>query len=167
MMGYFFIGRSINSRTSLSPKKYCHMKKVFIGLLIVAAGTAFYLLLNKKSNPGNRSIQKDLIIGNWKLDSIYSLKDSGFNAKAGVKGSLAQLLLKYSYEFNADGFIALWPKDSSTTGNGYEWIGKKRLAWKEFPANKTIEVFEVPVLNFDTLALVSNDSIVLSFIKSD
>ena len=55
------------------------MKKVFVGLLIVAAGAAILFLLQKKNNPARTYIQKDLIIGKWKLDSLYNLKDSSSN----------------------------------------------------------------------------------------
>ena len=143
------------------------MKKVFIGLLMVAAGTAVYFLLNKGSGPDKHSIQKELIIGKWKLDTIHSLKDSGFNVTADRIGYLAPRLAKYEFEFTSFGSIEVWPKDSSTTDNHYEWIDKTQLAWKEYPANKTIEIFDVPVINSDSMALVSKDSVILSFIKVD
>ena len=143
------------------------MKKVFIGLLIIAAGTAVYILLNRRRGPDNHSIQKDLIIGKWKLDTIHSLKDSSFNAIAYGIGYLAPRLAKHKYEFTSNGSIELWPKDSSTTDSRYEWIDKNQLAWKEYPANKIIEIFDVPVLSNDSMALVSKDSVMLSFIKVD
>ena len=141
------------------------MKKVFIGLLILAAGTAVYFLINNGRSPGKNSIQKDLIIGKWKLDSIYSLKDSGFNPITDNAGYLALHLEKYEYEFTTSGSIMLWPTDSSTIENRYEWIDENQLAWKEYPAGKTIEVFEVPVLNVDSMTLVAKDSVILSFVK--
>ena len=55
------------------------MKKVFIGLLIAAAGAATFFLLQKKNKAAKSYIQKDLIIGKWKLDSLYNLKDSNSN----------------------------------------------------------------------------------------
>jgi hypothetical protein len=65
------------SEPFLSPKKYCQMKKVFIGLLIAAAGAAIYFLLQKKKEPIiHYSIHKEQLIGKWKLDSLLLSKDS-------------------------------------------------------------------------------------------
>ena len=43
------------------------MNKLFIGLLIIAAGTGIYFLLNKKVRATEvAAINKELIIGKWK-----------------------------------------------------------------------------------------------------
>ena len=56
------------------------MKKVFIGLLIVAAGAVTFYLLPKKNKPETDSnIEHTRIIGKWKLDSLQFLKDSNDN----------------------------------------------------------------------------------------
>ena len=142
------------------------MKKVFIGLLIAAAGAATFFLLEKKNNPAKSYIQKDLIIGKWKLDSLYSFKDSNSNLMTDVMELVDPHLTKYEYEFTKGGTIGLWLKDSLRKDSiRYEWINKKQLAWKEYPANKTIEVFEISILSKDSLSLQSNDSVILSFTR--
>jgi len=144
------------------------MKKVFIGLLIVAAGAAIFFLLQKKNKPINESfIQQDLIIGKWKLDSLYSPKDSISNLMAGIMGMVDPNLMKYEYEFTKEGSVELWLKDSLTKDSTrYEWIKEDQLTWKEYPAEKTTEVFKVSLLNKDSLSLQSKDSVILLFTKA-
>jgi len=142
------------------------MKKVFIGLLIAAAGAAIFFLLQKKNKLTKSYIQKDLIIGKWKLDSLYSFKDSNSNLMTDVMELVDPHLTKYEYEFTKGGTIGLWLKDSLRKDSiRYEWINKNQLAWKEYPANKTIEVFEISILSKDSLSLQSNDSVILSFTR--
>jgi hypothetical protein len=142
------------------------MKKAFIGLLIVAAGTAIFFLFQKKNKPIKIQIQKDLIIGKWKLDSLYSLKDSTTTLMTDVIDLVDPHLMKYEYEFTQEGSVGLWLEDSLTKdGARYEWNNGDQLVWKEYPANKIIEVFDVPILNRDSLSLQSKDSVILSFRK--
>ena len=143
------------------------MKKVFIGLLITAAGAGIFFLLQKKNKPVNASyIQKDLIVGKWKLDSLYSLKDSSSDLMTDGFGLADPNLLIYEYAFTKEGSIELSLKDSLTKDSSrYEWINEGQLAWKEYPANKTIEVFDVSLLNSDSLSLRSKDSVILLFTK--
>jgi len=143
------------------------MKKVFIGLLIVAAGAGIFFLFQKKNKPAKGYVQKDLIIGKWKLDSLYSLKDSGSNVMPDVMELVDPHLKKYEYEFTKGGAVGLWLKDSLTKDSiRYEWIKEDQFAWKEYPANKTIEVFDVSVLNRDSLSMQSKDSAILLFTKA-
>ena len=143
------------------------MKKVFIGLLIVAAGAGIFFLFQKKNKPAKGYVQKDLIIGKWKLDSLYSLKDSGSNVMPDVMELVDPHLKKYEYEFTKGGAVGLWLKDSLTKDSiRYEWIKEDQFAWKEYPANKTIEVFDVSVLNRDNLSIQSKDSVILLFTKA-
>ena len=45
------------------------MKKLFIGLLIIAAGAgAYYFLQKKKSEPTDK-LDKELLVGKWKMGS--------------------------------------------------------------------------------------------------
>ena len=143
------------------------MKKVFIGLLIVAAGAAIFFLLQKKNKPAKSDIQKDLIIGKWKLDSLYNLKDSSSNLIAEAMKLVDPHLKNYEYEFTKGGAVRLWLKDSLTKDSTrYEWINNDQLVWKEYSLNKIIEVFEVSILRKDSLSLQSNDNVILSFTKA-
>ena len=143
------------------------MKKVFIGLLIIAAGTAAYYLLQKKNSPvtGN-TIQQENTIGKWKLDSLYALKDTSNNFMLGIIGIIEPDLRKYNYEFKKDGSISLSIGDSLTADKSrYEWNKNNQLTWKEHPADTTGELFTVSLLNTDSRSLLSADSAVLLFTK--
>jgi hypothetical protein len=143
------------------------MKKVFIGLLIAAAGAAFFFLLQKKNHPAKSNIQKDLIIGKWKLDSLFNPKDSSSNLIADAMNRVDPHLKKYEYEFTKGGAVGLWLNDSLTKDSiRYEWINEDQLAWREYPAKKTIEVFDVSILNRDSLSMQSKDSLILLFTKA-
>ena len=75
------------------------MKKLFIGLFVVAAGGAAFFLLNKKKNTTEvATINKELIIGKWKTDAVTA-NDSSFN--------------KYSYSFQKEGVILRSLSDSA------------------------------------------------------
>ena len=143
------------------------MKKLFIGLLIVAAGAAIFFLLQKKVRPLTAStFQQEKIIGKWKFDSILFTNDSIEKLMPGIVLMVDSNLRKYHYEFTKDGSIAFsvgdsLVKDSST----YEWNEEKQLVWKEKPADSSGDVFNITQLTNDSLALQSNDSSVLLFTK--
>jgi len=64
------------------------MKNLFIGLLIVAAGAgAFFFLRNKKQSSEVR-IDKELLVGKWKLQSFQAGKDSGKIFLSGITGPI-------------------------------------------------------------------------------
>jgi len=143
------------------------MKKVFIGLLILAAGAATFFLLQKKDKPITRNnIQKEWIIGKWKLDSLHFLKDSNDNFLVGIMGMVEPNLKKYHYEFTKDGSISVSLGDSLTKDSSrYEWNKKDQLIWKEYPTDTTGEVFNVSIPHKDSLVVQSQDSSVLLFTK--
>lgn len=139
--------------------------KLFIGLLIIAAGAgAFFFLRNKKSETNN-SIQKELLIGQWKLDSIdVKAKDSTGQFVAFI-AAIDSKFYKYHYDVRDDGNILRSVADSVTADTShYQWTKKNELAWKENP-NDSSEVFIVTKLNSDSLLLQSKESAVLFFTK--
>lgn len=105
------------------------MKKVFIGLLILAAGAATFFLLQEKNKPiAGNNIQKEWIVGKWKLDSIILPKDSTNSFMAGIAGIVAPVLMKYRYEFRKDGAISFSLGDSLTKDSTrYKWNKKDQL----------------------------------------
>lgn len=141
------------------------MKKVFIGLLIIAAGAGAFFFLQKKQRPiSNNNLQKEWIIGKWRLDSILLSKDSGNKFTAGIIGIIAPDLMRYQYEFNQGGFVLL--SDSLTKDSSkYEWNKNDQLVWKEHPTDTSGEVFNVSLPHKDSLHLQSGDSTVLLFTK--
>ncbi|MBK8952888.1 MAG: hypothetical protein IPM85_11995 [Chitinophagaceae bacterium] len=67
------------------------MKKILIGLLLVAAATAAYFFLYKKydTEPVKKATNQELLIGKWKTNSVHSVTDS--------------LQTQYSYDFQKEG----------------------------------------------------------------
>ena len=141
------------------------MKKVFIGLLILAAGAgAFFFLRKKQTSITDNSIHKEWIIGKWKLDSILLSKDSTDKFTSGIIGIVAPDLMKYHYEFKLGGAVVLVDSLTKDSSN-YEWNKKDQLVWKEHPADTSGEIFNVSIPTKDSLMLQSTDSVVLVFTK--
>lgn len=142
------------------------MKKLFIGLLIVAAGAAIFFLLPRKDKPLTAtSFQQEKIIGQWKLDSIHFVNDST-DFIPGIMGMVDSGLRKYRYEFTKDGSIAFSLGDSLIKDrSGYEWNNENQLVWKENSTDTSGDIFGISLLTNDSLALQSKDSSVLLFTK--
>ena len=143
------------------------MKSIIMAVLLIAAVGAgvYFLFLNKKKNiiAGNQ-IQKELIVGKWKLDSLSQSKDQGklFTALAPMIDSNFK---NYSYQFKQDGKILRLIKDSvqrdTTT---YEWTKEHQLVFK--PQNDSLgTTFTVSKLNQDSLVLLSKDSSIAYFTR--
>ena len=127
------------------------MNKLFIGLLLVAAGAGiFFLLQKKKSTTSNIEIKKEWIVGKWKADAG---KDSAFS--------------KYSYDFLKDGNIIRSLNDSAKTDTAhYEWNKVNELVWKEKINDSTGTIFSIVKLTQDSLQLQSTDSVGILFTKA-
>jgi hypothetical protein len=117
------------------------MKKLFIGLLVVAAaGTAFYLLTRKKKDPQTVTINKELIMGKWKTVVQEPAADS------------AKTL--YQYEFQKDGIVLRAAGDSvKADTTHYEWSKLNELVWKEKTADSIGKIYTVVKLTGDSLEL--------------
>ncbi len=134
------------------------MNKLFIGLLIVAAGAGVFFLIQKKKNHVTaNSINKELIIGKWKAEAA---NDSLFS--------------QYSYDFMKDGNIVRSLNDSVKADTSrYEWNKKNELVlstWtlseKQTDADSVGKVFAVLKLTKDSLQVQSKDSAMILFIKT-
>lgn len=140
------------------------MKKVFIGLLIIAAGAGTYYFLQKKKTENANTIQKELLTGKWKFKSVVS-NDSSYNLP-GLLIALDSNLMKYRYDFKADGNIITSVADSVKADTShYEWIKKDQLVLKEKLTDSTGQTFTVTKLTIDSLLLQSIDSTLLVFTK--
>jgi hypothetical protein len=117
------------------------MKKLIIGLLIVAAaGTAFYLLTRKKKDSQTATISKELIMGKWKTVVQEPAADS------------AKTL--YQYEFQKDGILLRAAGDSAKADTAhYEWNKSNELVWKEKAADSIGRTYTVIKLTADSLEL--------------
>lgn len=126
------------------------MNKLFIGLLIVAAGAGiFFVLRKKKSTSTTTKINKEWIIGKWNADAG---KDSAFS--------------QYRYDFLNDGNIVRSLNDSAKADTAhYEWNKKNELLWKEKAGDSTGKIFSVLKLTQDSLQVQSQDSATILFVK--
>jgi len=161
-MGYFFLTSGINTRSLLTIKQSIAMKKLFIGLLIIAAGAGAYYLLQKKKS---EAFEKEFLIGKWKMDSLYvSSKDSASQVITGITASDSNLH-KYQLDFQKGGTILQTLKDSVKADTAwYEWR-KDELLIRESAKDSTTKIYTVKKLNIDSLILQSKDSAVLVFKK--
>ena len=130
------------------------MNKLFIGLLIIAAGAGVFFLLRKKSTTNGtlNEIKKEWILGKWKTESYQPAKDS------------AQPL--YRYEFLKDGNL-LWSLSDSAKADSlhYEWSKNNELVWNEKASDSAGNVFAVLHLGQDTLQVKGKDSVTILFTR--
>lgn len=127
------------------------MNKLFIGLLIVAAGASalFYFYRKTCNKPAQDPLTKEWIIGKWKASTE---KDSVFS--------------RYSYNFLKDGSIVRLLNDSAKTDTSYyEWNKKNDLVWKEKASDSTGKSYSVVKLTQDSLQFQAFDSSTVLFTK--
>jgi hypothetical protein len=124
------------------------MNKFFIGLLIVAIGAGgYYFFLRKKDKPiAGNEINKELIIGKWKVE-----QDSVSNF----------------YEFQKDGDLLRSSNDSTKADTTfYVWNNSNGIVFKETKDDSTDnKVFSVTKLKADSLVLQTKDSSIFYFTK--
>lgn len=126
------------------------MKKLIIGLLIIAAGTAAYFLFrNKKETIATNEFKKEMIIGIWKPgegnDSNYS---------------------KFQFDFQKGGNIVKSLNDSSKPDTSYyEWNKANELVWKEKANDSTVKVYMITKLTMDSLQIKAVDSSSILYIR--
>ena len=131
------------------------MKKLIIGLLVVAAGGATFFLLSQKREPGNiATINKELIIGKWKPAMPQPVADA--------------TQPHYQYEFQKDG-IALRSLNDTVKADTthYRWNAKNELVIRENTSDTTGKTFTVVQLTGDSLQLqAEKNAVSLLLIKA-
>ena len=137
------------------------MKKIFIWLLIVAAGA----LINYSCIPGNRNDNisaKGLIVGDWEVDSIDVSKtqDSSLGLMALVYISQDSTHNKLRFSFHADGLITE-ENEAGSDSSRYEWEGEKTLNITS--ADSTKEKWFIRQLDSAKLIVAAEDSVVFYF----
>src|SRR4030095_526199 len=144
------------------------MKKIILAVILVAAagGAAYYLLQKKKHE--NLSINKELVIGKWKIDSLVYKKDSTNDGLAFLLVAWDSIARKQEYNFQVNGelFISL-PNDpvSKKDTFSFEWAKDKKLLWKEKHSDSAAESMTVIKLDKKDLVLRSADSTFVYFKK--
>jgi hypothetical protein len=142
------------------------MKKLLIGLLIVAAAAgAFFYLRNEKKPIVNGELVKEQLIGTWKLESIKGTDDSTTNLVSALVVIADSNTFRYDYEFTKDNVILRHLGDSTSADTSrYEWK-KNDLVWKETTTDSSGSLLTVMTLNADSLLLRSSDSTFMLFTK--
>jgi hypothetical protein len=130
------------------------MNKLFIGLLIVAAGAGVFFLLRKKKNSiVTNTINKEWIIGKWKVDSLQFPKDDTISDLERSGLALDTNYKKYTYAFTTDGYVLRsFPEILKTDTSYYKWTDTARLRWSR-AANDTITT-PLKVMRLDKTTLV-------------
>jgi hypothetical protein len=131
------------------------MKKIFIGLLIAAAGAGVYFFVLRKKEKTD-TINKEWIIGIWKADAG---KDSSF--------------IPLRYEFLTNGIIIRSASDTVKADTlHYEWVKTNELVWynktsaeKKERGDSIGTAFTVLTLTQDSLQLQAKDSSAVLFTR--
>jgi hypothetical protein len=128
------------------------MKKLLIGLLVVAAGTGiFFFACKQKDKPVTQELKKEMIIGQWTTQSTPG-NDSSFN--------------QYRYEFQKEGQLVKSLNDSVKADTAhYEWNKDNELVWKENATDSAGKNFTVLKLTADSLQVQGKDSVTILFTK--
>ena len=128
------------------------MNKLFIGLLIIAAGAGTFILLRKKkNNEFSNDIKKEWIVGKWKTNAVLT-NDPNFS--------------KSQFDFQKDGKVIRSLNDSVKADTShYEWNKANQLVWKEKLSDSTGKIYVVVKLTQDSLQFQSADSSTVLFTK--
>ncbi|MBL7745872.1 MAG: hypothetical protein JNM19_00470 [Chitinophagaceae bacterium] len=105
------------------------MKKLLIGLLVIAAGAGAFFLLNKKKNTAETtSVNKELILGKWKplskepeADTIQPMYQFDFQKNGLAMRSVSDTVKADSvyYEWNKAGELVVKEKVTDSAGVAY------------------------------------------------
>ena len=142
------------------------MNKLLIVLLVAAIGAGtFYFLQKKKTVTSSNDIEKELIIGQWKIDSMKTNDDPATSFMVGIMALVDSNALNYQYQFTKEGTILRSLKDSIFADTSrYEWK-EKQLVWKEDVTDSVGTTFSVLTLNKDSLLVRDMDSTQVLFLK--
>ena len=143
------------------------MKSIIMAALLIAAVGAgvYFLFFNKKKNSiAANQIQKELIVGKWKLDSLFQSKDQE-KLFAALAPMIDSNFKDYSFQFKQDGKILRLIKDSvQKDTTSYEWTKEYQLVFKQQDDSVGTK-FTVSKLNQDSLVLLSKDSSIAYFTR--
>ena len=170
LSGYFLRYKESISVIFLIKKKLT-MNKLFTGLLIIAIGAGAFFLLRKKDNlDSGKVINKEMLIGKWKIDSLTVEKDS-------LKKDLARLLLfmdssdkKRVFDFRDNGQVLISLRSDSLAGrdtSSYKWGKENDLLVKDNASDTTDELMKVLRLSKEKFVVQSKDSLKIYFSRVD
>jgi len=148
------------------------MKKIILAVILLAAagGGIYYLLKKKKVEYSSTTIDKELVIGKWKIDSLVAQKDATNVGLALLLFAMDSNAKKQVYDFQINGqvFVSL-PNDtlSKKDTSSFTWGKDKELLWKDNYSDSTVESMTVIKLDKKDLVLRSADSVFVYFKKAE
>jgi hypothetical protein len=142
------------------------MKKIIFGLLIIAAGTGIYFVLQKKQVSPKPTPDKTLIVGTWKIDTIKGHDTASITSTKRLVSADSNFRRK-EFNFQTAGAIIQTLKDSTLSQTDtlhYNWKKDNSLVIR-LSATDSIS-YRVSLLTSDSLLLLSPDSTLLVFRKA-
>ena len=137
------------------------MNKLFIGLLILAAGAGVFFFLRKQNQKETIMFNKEWMVGKWKLDSIVH-KDPAKNHNLIPDADLKS----FQYNFIGDSSLLQITGDSgSVVRLHYQWKNENKLMVTDNVTDTVGDVFTITQLTNDKMIVLSADSMLLFFMK--
>lgn len=134
-----------------------------VAIVLAALGGALYYLFEmRKSTPATVSF-RDNLIGTWKIDSVaLSQNDSG-NVLGLTILALDSNYLKYTYQFDKEGFVVKNLADTTVEKLNYQLKDSTHLTF--IAGDSTNEEFHNTIVSFDAgqFTLLASDSSLLFF----
>ena len=147
------------------------MKKIILAvILLAAAGSGIYYLLQKKKVENSlTTIDKELVIGKWKIDSLVSQKDSTKDGLELLLFAMDSNARREVYEFQTNGqvFVSL-PNDtlSKKDASSFAWGDDKELLSKDNHSDAATESMTVIKLDKNDFVLRFAASVLIYFKKT-
>jgi hypothetical protein len=128
------------------------MNKLFIGLLIVAAGAGAYLLLKKSNSHHIKTVEETAILGRWKISPHETNDSSGVSAR---------------YDFLDNGKLLVFENDSTKVADTihYHWQKDHVLVINDVKGDSTGKEFTILKLNADSLTIQDRSTDTLTFLR--
>lgn len=120
------------------------MKKIILAVILLAAagGAVYYFLSSKRASVPQQTSFKQMLLGEWKIDSVALSKNGSGNAIALFAMALDSNFLKHTYEFKDDGSIITKLGDSTLAEkNNYQLKDSVTIVFTE--GNGIAESFEL------------------------
>jgi hypothetical protein len=143
------------------------MKTIFAVLLIAALGAAAYFYFSKTQQPAQAD-PKELIVGNWKLDSIRVTPPWSHRADSSLPLAFSVAdsdLYNYQYDIEKKGVIIKTRNGKGEDTGQYDFVNDKELLlWSKTDSVKKIKW---RIIKLDSLDFViqGEDSAIISFKK--
>jgi len=136
------------------------MKKIILAvILLAAAGGITYYLLQKKKQSTIATIDKEIVLGRWKIDSLVAQKDSTKDDLILLLFALDSNVKKQEFKFFNNGqMISSEPGSSERDTSFFIWGKGEQLIWKEKKTGLFTDTTTIIKLDKKDFVLQSSDS---------